>query len=125
MLPGTAARTKKLRAERAADAHQQGRRPVPAHPVGARSAAHSGTVWCRLRPAALGLETSRTWRKKRKEAGHRGHGKKAGRVAASPVGKRRSVRAIAQPQPNDSCGSCVKTKSSRKRKNRKPKAEFR
>jgi len=44
LLPGTAARTKKLGAERAADAHQQGRRPLPANPAGARRAAHSGTL---------------------------------------------------------------------------------
>src|SRR3954451_12424326 len=44
LLPGTAARTKKLGTERAADAHQQGRRSLSAHPTGARGAAHSGSV---------------------------------------------------------------------------------
>ena len=48
LLSGTAAGTKKLGSERTADAHQQGRRSVPAHVVGAGSAAHSGTVRCRL-----------------------------------------------------------------------------
>src|SRR3954447_4988971 len=44
LLPGIAARTKKLGTERAADAHQQGRRSLSAHPTGARGAAHSGAV---------------------------------------------------------------------------------
>jgi hypothetical protein len=44
MLPGTAARTKKLRAERAADAYQQGRRSLSANAAGARSTAYLGAV---------------------------------------------------------------------------------
>ena len=48
LLSGTAAGTKKLGTERAADAHQQRRRSVSAHVAGARSAAHSGTVRHRL-----------------------------------------------------------------------------
>src|SRR5271155_3625427 len=44
LLSGAAAGTKKLWSERAANAHQQGRRPVSADVVGARSAAHSGSV---------------------------------------------------------------------------------
>src|SRR5437764_7934442 len=38
LLPGTAARAKKLRPERAANAHQQGRRSLSAHPAGAMCA---------------------------------------------------------------------------------------
>jgi hypothetical protein len=81
--------------------------------------------------ATLGIETGGAWRKKRQEASHRGHGKKAGGVAASSVGERRSVRALAQQQPNDSCGSCVKqtakakSKSFQQEERQKPKAEFR
>ena len=45
LLSGTAARTTKLGPERAADAHQQGRRSVSANAAGAGSAPHSGTVW--------------------------------------------------------------------------------
>lgn len=52
-------------------------------------------------------KTGRAWRKKRKETSHCGYGKKAGGVAASPLGQRRSVPTIAQQQPNDSCGSRV------------------
>ena len=48
LLSGVAAGTEKLREERAADAHQQGRGPVSAHAAGAGSAAHSGTVRCGL-----------------------------------------------------------------------------
>ncbi len=48
MLSGLAAGTEKLRAERTADAYQQRRRSVSAHAAGARSAAHLGTVRCRL-----------------------------------------------------------------------------
>src|SRR5690348_17834137 len=46
-LSGTATGTKKLRAERTADAYQQGRRSVSANAAGARSAAHSGAIRCR------------------------------------------------------------------------------
>jgi len=56
---------RKLRAERAPDAHQQGRRSVPANALGARSAAHSGTVWRRQRSQTLGAATGRAQRKKR------------------------------------------------------------
>ena len=48
LLSGAAAGTQKLRPERAADAHQQGRRSLSANAAGARSAAHSGTVRGRL-----------------------------------------------------------------------------
>ncbi|HEY6770379.1 MAG TPA: AAA family ATPase [Candidatus Sulfotelmatobacter sp.] len=44
LLSGAAAGTQKFRPERAADAHQQGRRSLSADVVGARSATHSGTV---------------------------------------------------------------------------------
>jgi transposase len=44
LLSGTATRTEKLGTERAADAHQQGRRSLSAHLAGAGSPAHSGTV---------------------------------------------------------------------------------
>ena len=45
LLSGAAARAEKLGAERAADAHQQGRRSVSANAAGAGSAPHSGPVW--------------------------------------------------------------------------------
>jgi transposase len=48
LLSGLAARTEKLRTERAADAYQQRRRPVSAHAAGAGSAAHLGAVRHRL-----------------------------------------------------------------------------
>jgi len=80
---------------------------LSANAAGAGGAAHSGTVRCGLWSQMLGSETSRAWQEKREEASHRGHGEKAGGVAASPVGERRSVRAVAQQPRNDSCGSCV------------------
>ncbi len=64
--------------------------------------------------ATLGIETGGAWRKERKEASDCGHGKKAGSAAASSVGERRSVRALAQQQPNNSCSRCVKTKTQNK-----------
>jgi len=78
----------------------------------------------------LGPEAGRTWRKERKETSDRGDRKKAGSVA-SPVGERRSVRTIAQQQPNDSGGSRVERKTKQKskpfheEKRQKPKAGFR
>src|SRR5450432_818181 len=68
---GIAARTTKLGAERAPDAHQQGRRSISAHAAGAGSAAHSRTVRCGLRSQALGTEAGRARWKKREEASHR------------------------------------------------------
>ena len=79
--------------------------------VGARSAAHSGTVRCRLRSQALGTEAGRAWWEERKETSDRGDRQKAGSVAASSVGERRSVRTVAQQQPNDRGGSRVKQNS--------------
>jgi hypothetical protein len=49
-------------------------------------------------------------RKEWEEASHRGDREKAGSVAASPVGERRSVRTVAQQQPNNRGRSRVKTK---------------
>ena len=59
--------------------------------------------------------------------------RKLANLAAQDVGERRSIRAIAQQPPNDSCGSCVKTKRQdnvkivpgREKQIKKPKAEFR
>jgi hypothetical protein len=110
LLSGTAAGTQKLGTERATDAHQQGRRSVSEDVVGARSTAHPGTVRPRLRSAALGPETGRTWRKEQQEASHRCDREKAGGVAASPVGEWRSVRAIAQQLSSCSHSSRIKTK---------------
>ena len=65
--------------------------------------------------AALGPEAGRAWREKRKEASYRGDRKKAGRVTASPVGERRSVRTAAQQSRNDSSSGRVR-KQNRSRK---------
>src|SRR6185437_8878455 len=124
-LSGTTARTQELGAERAADAYQQGRRPVPAHAAGARSATYPGAIRRRLRSQALGTKAGGTRRTKRQKAGYRGHGQKASSVVASPVGERRSVRALT-PQPSScSSSSCLtqkrNTKQNRSRK-RKTKA---
>ena len=72
-------------------------------------------------------KAGRAWREKRQEAGHRGHGKKAGGAAASLVGERRGIRAVAQLQPNDRGRSRVKqtakpeSKSFQEEKRKKPK----
>jgi len=75
------------------------------------------------------IEVGRAWWKERQETSHRSHGEKAGGIAASSVGKWRSVRTIAQPQP-DSCGSRVKRKAEQvkivpEEEKTKAKAEFR
>ena len=95
LLPGSAAGTKKLGPERAADAHQQGRRSLSANAAGAGSAPHSGAVWSRQRSAALGFEAGRARRQEREETSHYCSGAKAGRLVASPVGKRRGLRTVA------------------------------
>ena len=61
--------------------------------------------------SALGTEAGRAWREEREEASHRCDREKAGGVAASPVGERRSVRTVAQQQPNDRGGSRIKQKA--------------
>ncbi len=76
-------------------AYQQGRRSVSAHAAGAGSAAHPGTVRGGLRSPALGTEAGGAWWEEREEAGDRCHREKAGGVAASLVGERRSVRTVA------------------------------
>ena len=123
LLSGAAAGAQKLGTERAADAHQQGGRPLSANAAGAGSTAHLGTVWCRLRSQTLGFETSRTWREERKEASHRGHREKAGGVAASPVGERRSLRAIAQQQANE-VAELRKSISFQEEERQRPKPSF-
>src|SRR5271154_508260 len=96
LLPGAAARTTKLGAERATDAHQQGRRSLSAHAAGAGSAPHSRSVWRGQRPAALGFEAGRTWWQEREEASHHCRRTKVSCLAASFVGEWRSLRTTAQ-----------------------------
>jgi transposase len=84
--------------------------------AGAGCAPHSGTVWSRQRPAALGPETGRAWREEREETGHHRHRAKVGRVAASFVGKRRNIRTIAEQQTDDNAGSSVIKKIAGKEK---------
>src|SRR6266702_4275091 len=110
--PGPAARTEKLGAERTADAHQQGGGSVSAHAAGAGSAPHSGSVWSGQRPAALGAEAGRAWREEWEEASGDCDGAKASGVAASLVGKWRSVRTVAQQSPDRAAGGSIKSKSS-------------
>ena len=116
LLPGTAAGTKELGAERAADAHQQGRRPLSAHAAGAGSAPHPGSVWSGQRSAALGSEAGRARRQEWKETSHHCGGTKAGGLAASSVGERRSVRTVAQQQAESDAGGRIKPKTSAKGK---------
>src|SRR6202166_3391315 len=122
LLPGIEPGTAELRTERAADAHQQGRRSVSANPAGAGSAPHSGAVWSRQRSAPLGFEAGRARRQEREETSHYCSGAKAGRLAASPVGERRGLRTIAQEQANSDAGGCInpKTVCERKSQSLKP-----
>src|SRR5260370_26685853 len=101
LLCGIATGTEKLRAERTADAHQQGRRSVSANTVGAGGASHPGSVWSGQRPAALGAETGGTWREGREGTEPDHAPQEVGSVAASFVGKGRSVRTAAQQPPDD------------------------
>jgi hypothetical protein len=57
----------------------------------------------------LGSETSRTWRKERQEASHRGHREKAGGAVASPVGERGGIPTVVQRHPNHRGRSRIKT----------------
>ena len=63
---------------------------------------------CDLRRWGLKLAGAR--RKERKETSHHCHGAKAGRVAASPLGERRSLRTAAQQQAESACRRRHKTK---------------
>src|SRR5215467_15629252 len=83
---------------------------LPSRNVEAGSSAHLGTPRGRLRSQALGPEAGGAWWQQRQEASHRGHSQKAGGVAASPVGERRSVPTLAQQQSSYSCGSRVNQK---------------
>ncbi len=109
-------------AVRAADAYQQGRRSLSAHAAGAGRTTHSGTVRHRLRSAALGTETGRARRKKREETSDHRDRTKAGRAAASLVGKRRGLPTLAQQQPGSIAGGGIKSKTfcERKRQSLKP-----
>ena len=91
LLSGAAVGAQELREERTATAHQQGRRPLPAHAAGARSAVHFGSVWTGQRSAALGTEARRAGRKECQEASGGGGGAEAGRIATQVVGERRSL----------------------------------
>src|SRR5262249_36681216 len=110
LLSGVATGTQELGPERAANAHQQGGRSVSANVAGARSAPYLGTIRCGLRSEALGIEAGRARWKERQEESDRGHGAKAGSIAASPLGQWRSVRTSAQ-QPAERYGDRgIKTK---------------
>ncbi len=80
--------------------------------LGAGSAAYPGTVRGGLRLAALGAEAGRARREKREETGDHCGRAEAGGVAASPVGKRRSVRAAAEQQSESDAGSRISQKRS-------------
>ena len=107
LLRWVAARTAELGAERAAVAHQQGRRSVFKNAAGAGSAPHSGTVWSGQRSAALGSEAGGARRKEWEETSGGCDGAKAGRVAASLVGERRGLRTATQQQTSAIAGSRI------------------
>ena len=65
---------------------------------------------------AARTETGRAWWKEWQETSDRGHCEKAGGAAASSMGERRSVRTVAQQQPNDSGVSRVKQNGKTKSK---------
>ena len=91
MFSGAASWAQELRQERAATAHQQGRRPLPANAAGAGRALHSGAVWTGQRSAALGTEARRARRKECQETSGGCCGAEAGRAAAQVVGERRGL----------------------------------
>jgi hypothetical protein len=70
----------------------------------------SVSVRNRLRSQALGAENGGAWWKEWQETRYRCHREKAGDVAASLVGERRSLRTIEQQQPSEGGGSRVRTK---------------
>ena len=59
------------------------------------------------RSGALGFEAGRAWREKWEETSGGCDGAKAGRVAASPVGERRGLRAAPQELPGNVAGSRI------------------
>jgi len=95
LLSGVAARTQELGAEPAAAAHQQGRRSLSAHVVGAGCAPPSGSVWSGQRSAALGPEAGGARWKEREETSRDCDGTKTSRLAAPVVGQRGSLRTAA------------------------------
>jgi hypothetical protein len=86
---------------------QLGRRPLSAHVAGARGASHSGSVWSRHRPTALGFETGRAGWEERQEASGDCNSAKVSRLAASAVGERRSLPTAAQSQSESTAGSGI------------------
>jgi hypothetical protein len=68
-----------------------------------------------------GPEAGRARREEREEASDHCHRAKAGGVAASSLGKRRSVRAVAQLQSDGNAGNSVKQNRSPKGKTKSPK----
>jgi hypothetical protein len=71
----------------------------------AGSSLHSGAVWRRQQPTALGIEARRARREERQETSDRGRSAKASYPAASAMGKRRSLRTSAEQQQSDERGS--------------------
>src|SRR5262249_56410618 len=60
----------------------------------------------RLRPAKMGTEASRAWRKECEKTNDHCDGPQAGRVASSPLDQRRSLPTVAQP-PACHRGGCI------------------
>jgi hypothetical protein len=54
-------------------------------------------------------ESGRMVAERKEEASHRRHSEKARRLAALPVGERRSLRTVAEQQSNGSADSSLKT----------------
>src|SRR5258705_12873861 len=67
----------------------------------------------------MGPETGGAWREEREETRHHCHGAEVSRLAASSMGERRRVRALAEQQPGDDAGSSVIKNIEEKRKTKR------
>src|ERR1700693_317920 len=103
LLRGPAAQAERIGAEPAATAHHQGGGPISPHVAGAGGAFNSEPAGPGYGSEALGTEAGPARRQECQEAGHRGGGAEVGGAAAPVVGRRRSVRTVAQ-QPADAGG---------------------
>src|ERR1017187_8349673 len=95
-LRGTAAAAEGIGREPAAVGNQQGRRCIFAQAFGARSALHSQPQESGHGSKTVGPETGREGQQECEEASTGGGGAEAGNLAAPFMGKRRSIRTVAE-----------------------------
>ena len=113
MFSRVASRAPELGPQSTPTAHQQGRRPLPKDAAGAKRALPSGALWTGQRFAAMGIETLRARRKQCQETRSGCCRSKTVRAASQVVGKRGSLRTIAQPQQRRRSGGLKRNRNRR------------